>query len=91
MSVSEYELFGVENITPKLESKSHVAYRAGNAPDNLAPCFACGSDPVQGWSMLGSFVMCSDSTCRNQLHMKTGRRSQDKLARRWNQLNEPLK
>lgn len=91
MSISEYELYGVENIVPKQPSKSHVAYRSGNAPDNLTACFACGSDPVQGWSPLGSFVMCSDSGCRNQLHLRSGERSQDELAKRWNQLNEPMK
>jgi hypothetical protein len=87
MTQSEYEFYGVENIEPKHQSKSHIEYRAGNCPP-LDPCFVCGKHATQGWSHMGLFVMCSEKHCLNQLHSRSKNLSQHELGAAWNRLNK---
>jgi len=87
MALSEYEFFGVKNIQPKHQSKSHINWSANNFP-KLGPCFACGAKATQGWSSLGLFVMCSEKHCLNQLHSRSKNLSQHELGAAWNRLNK---
>jgi hypothetical protein len=85
MSQSEYEAFGVDEVRPKHLSKSHISYREDNQ-SSLEPCFVCGSDAIQGWSFLGSFIMCSRDGCLNQFH-STSEKTQFELADCWNSID----